>query len=79
MPSSQSALVALRKLEADRQTLAQRQRELEAKAAAELGVIFLGSGVEAFSRASLKRIAMALGKLGETASLQRLVAARPDE
>lgn len=72
MPTKRSAVDALRKLEADRQVLDERQRELEEKAALELGRLILGTGVEAFSRKGLKQASEMLGKLGETEALRRL-------
>ena len=72
MPTKRSAVDALRKLEADRQALDERQRELEEKAALELGQLILGSGVEAFSRKGLKQASERLGKLGEAEALRRL-------
>ena len=72
MPTKRSAVDALRKLEADRQALDERQRELEEKAALELGQLILGSGVEAFSRKGLKQASEMLGKLGEAEALRRL-------
>lgn len=72
MPTKRSAVDALRKLEADRQALDERQRELEEKAALELGQLILGSGVEAFSRKGLKEASEMLGKLGEAEALRRL-------
>ena len=72
MPTKRSAVDALRKLEADRQALDERQRELEERAALELGQLILGSGVEAFSRKGLKQASEMLGKLGEAEALRRL-------
>lgn len=72
MPTKRSAIDALRKLEADRQALDERQRELEEKAALELGRLILGTGVEAFSRKGLKQASDLLGKLGEEEALRRL-------
>lgn len=72
MPTKRSAIDALKKLEADRQALDERQRELEEKAALELGQLILGSGVEAFSRKGLKQASERLGKLGEAEALRRL-------
>jgi hypothetical protein len=72
MPTKRSAIDALRKLEADRQALDERQRELEEKAALELGQLILGSGVEAFSKKGLKLASDILGKLGEAEALRRL-------
>jgi hypothetical protein len=72
MPTKRSAVDALRKLEADRQALDERQRELEQKAALELGQLILGSGVEAFSRKGLRQASELLAKLGEAEALRRL-------
>jgi hypothetical protein len=72
MPTKRSAIDALRKLEADRQALDERQRELEEKAALELGQLILGSGVEAFSRKGLRQASEMLGTLGEAEALRRL-------
>lgn len=72
MPTKRSAIDALRKLETDRQALDERQRELEEKAALELGRMILGTGVEAFSRKGLKQASEMLGKLGEAEALRRL-------
>ena len=72
MPTKRSAIDALRKLEADRQALDERQRELEEKATLELGQLILGSGVEAFSRKGLRQASEMLGKLGEAEALRRL-------
>ena len=72
MPTKRSAIDALRKLEADRQALDERQRELEEKAALELGWLILGSGVEAFSRKGLRQASEMLGKLGEVEAIRRL-------
>ena len=72
MPTKRSAVDALRKLEADRRALDERQRELEEKAALELGQLILGSGVEAFSKKGLKQASDMLGKLGEAEALRRL-------
>lgn len=80
MPRKNSAVEALRKLEADREALAARQRELEKEAALELGQVILGSGLERFSTKGLRRVAEALGAMGEQAALERLAgtrAARP--
>ncbi|WP_420607436.1 DUF6437 family protein [Novosphingopyxis sp.] len=71
MPSTKSAILALKKLEVEREALARRQHELEEKAALELGRIILGTGIENFSRGGLKRVATALGKLGETAAIAK--------
>lgn len=72
MTRKTGAIAALKKLEAEREKLNQRQRELEAKAATELGRVLLGTGVEGFSAKHLKQIGMALGKLGEEQALSRL-------
>jgi len=72
MPTKRSAIDALRKLEADRRALNQRQRDLEEKAALELGRMILGTGVEAFSKKGLKQASDVLGKLGEEEGLRRL-------
>jgi hypothetical protein len=72
MPTKRSAIDALRKLEADRQALDERQRELEEKAALELGRLILGTGVEAFSRKGLGQATEMLGRLGEAEALRRL-------
>lgn len=77
MPRKNSAVDALRKLEADRATLAARQRELEKEAALELGQVILGSGLEHFSKKGLRRVAETLGALGEQAALERLASTRP--
>lgn len=76
MPRSTSAVSALQKLEAERKTLDARQRELESKAAQEVGEVILGTGLEAFSAKGLRQVAEALGKLGEAASIEKL-SARP--
>lgn len=72
MPSKRSAVAALKKLETERAALAVKQRDLELKAAQEIGSIFLGSGVENFSRVGLKRLASALGSMGETEAMTKL-------
>jgi len=72
MTRKTGAIAALKKLEAEREKLNQRQRELEAKAATELGQVLLGTGVEGFNAKHLKQIGMALGKLGEEQALERL-------
>jgi len=72
MPRNRSAVAALQKLEADRKALDARQRELEAQAAKELGEVILGSGLETFSKKGLKRVAQALGALGEPAAIKKL-------
>ena len=77
MPRKNSAIDALRKLEADREALAARQRELEKAAALELGQVILGSGLEHFSGKGLRRVAEALGAMGEQTALERLAGIRP--
>ena len=77
MPSQRSAIAALKKLEVDRQALDQRQRELEEKAAIELGQMLLGSGIETFSKKGVMKVGELLGKLGEEEGLRRLEGARP--
>ena len=72
MPRNRSAIAALQKLEAYREALDAKQRELEAQAAKELGQIILGTGLETFSKKGLKQVAEALGKLGETAAIAKL-------
>ena len=72
MSTKRSAVDALRKLEADRQALDERQRELEEKAALELGRMILGTGVESFSKKGLKQASEMLGTLGEVEALKRL-------
>ena len=57
MPRNRSAIAALQKLEADREALDTKQRELEAQAAKELGQIILGTGLETFSKKGLKQVA----------------------
>ena len=76
MPSQRSAIVALKKLEADREALDQRQRELEEKAAIELGQMLLGTGIESFSKKGIRKAGELLGKLGEAECLRRLESAR---
>jgi chaperonin cofactor prefoldin len=68
MPRNRSAIAALQKLEADREALDAKQRELEVQAARKLGEIILGSGLESFS----KKVAEELGKLGENAAIEKL-------
>jgi len=77
MPSQRSAIAALKKLEADREALDQRQRELEEKAAIELGQMLLGTGIETFSKKGIRKAGELLGKLGEEEGLRRLEGARP--
>ncbi len=76
MPRSTSAVSALQKLEAERKALDAKQRELESKAAQEVGEVILGTGLEAFSAKGLRQVAEVLGKLGEAASIEKL-GARP--
>ena len=77
MPRNTSAIAALKKLDADREALEAKRRELEEEAARELGRVILGSGLESFSKKGLRRTAEILGKLGETAALERLSPGRP--
>jgi len=72
MTRKTGALAALKKLESDRAKLDTKQQELETKAATELGRMFLGSGIEAFSAKSLKLIGTALGKMDEEQALAAL-------
>ena len=72
MPRNRSAIAALQKLEADREALDAKQRELEVQAAKELGEIILGSGLESFSKNGLRKVAEELGKLGEDAAIENL-------
>ncbi|MEP0392423.1 MAG: DUF6437 family protein [Erythrobacter sp.] len=72
MPRNRSAIAALQKLEADREALDAKQRELEAQAAKEVGQVILGTGIEKFSKKGLKKVAEALGQLGETAAIAKL-------
>ncbi len=76
MPSQRSAIAALKKLEADHEALDQRRRELEEKAAIELGQMLLGSGIETFSKKGVRKVGELLGKLGEEEGLRRLEGAR---
>jgi hypothetical protein len=69
MTRKTGALAALKKLERERANLDTKQQELETRAAAELGRMFLGSGIEAFSAKSLKLIGTALGKMNEEQAL----------
>ncbi len=57
--------------------LDQRQRELEEKAAIELGQMLLGTGIETFSKKGIRKAGELLGKLGEEEGLRRLEGARP--
>ena len=77
MPRKNSAVDALSKLEADRAALAARQRELEKEASIEVGQVILGSGLEHFSSKGLRRLAEALGAMGEQAALDRVAGTRP--
>jgi len=72
MPRSKSAIAALQKLEADREALDTKQRELEDLAAREVGQMILGTGLETFSRKGLRRIAVELAQRGEEASMDLL-------
>lgn len=72
MTRKTGALAALKKLESERAKLDTKQQELETKAATELGLILLGSGIEAFSVKSLKSIGTALGKMTEEQALAAL-------
>ncbi|WP_422345995.1 DUF6437 family protein [Parasphingorhabdus sp.] len=69
MTRKTGAIAALKKLENERAKLDAKQRELETKAATELGRMLLGSGIEAFSAKGLKRIGAALGKMNEEQAL----------
>lgn len=73
MPRKNSAIAALQKLEGERTALDAKQRDLEVQAAQEIGQVILGSGLEKFSKKSLRKLAMTLGELGEEAALDRLV------
>ncbi len=77
MPRKNSAVEALRKLEVECEALAAKQRELEKEASLELGQVILGSGLERFSAKGLRRVAEALGRLGEQAALERLASTKP--
>jgi hypothetical protein len=72
MTRKTGALAALKKLESERAKLDAKQQELETKAAAELGRMFMGSGVEAFNPKSLKLIGTAPGKMSEEQALATL-------
>ena len=72
MTRKTGALAALKKLESERAKLDTKQQELETKAAIELGRMFLGSGIEAFSAKNLKSIGTALGKMNEEQPLATL-------
>lgn len=72
MTRKTGALAALKRLENERAKLDTRQKELENKAATELGRMFLGSGIEAFSAKSLKQIGITLGKMTEEQALAAL-------
>ena len=73
MPSKRNAVAALKKLEADRLALDKRRQELEERAALELGRVILGTGLEAFSKKGLSKVASELGNLGEEEAMERLV------
>ena len=73
MPSKRNTVAALKKLEADRLALDKRKQELEEQASLELGRIILGTGLEAFSKKGLSKVASELGKLGEEESIEWLV------
>jgi hypothetical protein len=73
MPSKRNAVAALKKLEADRLALDKRKQELEEQAALELGRVILGTGLEAFSKKGLSKVARELGALGEEEAIKRLV------
>ena len=75
MPKQRSAIAALKKLEADRRALDQRQLDLEEKAAIELGQMLLGTSIETFSKKGIRKAGEMLGKLGEEEGLRRLEAA----
>lgn len=77
MTRKAGALAALKKLEAERTKLDTKQQELENRAAAELGRMFLGTGVEAFSPKNLKRIGTALGNMSEEQALAKLGIGNP--
>ena len=72
MARKNAALTALKKLESDQAALSRKREELEAQAALDIGSVILGTGLEEFSHAGLKRTAIALGKLGEDAALAKL-------
>ena len=72
MPSKRNAVAALKKLEAERLALDKRKQELEERAALELGRVMLGTGLEAFSKKGLSKVASELGKLGEEEAITRL-------
>ena len=76
MPRKYNAIAALQKLENERAALDEKQRKIEVLAAQEIGQVILGSGLEKFSKKNLRKLAIALGELGEEASLARLV---PDQ
>jgi len=71
MPSQRSAIAALKKLEADREALDQRQRELEEKAAIELGQMLLGSGIETFSKKTIRKAGELLGSINNAPVMMR--------
>ena len=68
------ALKGLRKLQADRLALEEKQRSLEAQAALELGQLLLGTGLETFAPSAIRKIAMQLGTLGEELALKHVSA-----
>lgn len=75
MPRNQSAIAALKKLEADRNALDRKQLELEEQAALEIGRIILGTGLENFSVKGLTTVARSLARRGEPGALTLLNAA----
>ncbi len=72
MTRKTGALAALKRLEHERAKLDTKQKDLETRAATELGRVFLGSGIERFSAKSLKQIGIALGKMTEEQALAAL-------
>ena len=68
------ALKGLRKLQADRLALEEKQRGLEAQAALELGQLLMGTGLETFAPSAIRKIAMQLGSLGEELALKHVTA-----
>lgn len=73
MPRRNSAIAALQKLEEERSALDAKQRDLEVKAAQEIGQIILGSGLERYSKTNLRKLAGALGKIDEETALSLLL------
>lgn len=67
------ALSALAKIRSERDALAKREAELTDKAAHELGLLVLGTGVENFSASAFKKILSVLGSLGENEAVARLI------